>query len=607
MAAALWLTLCAVISAPSLPPSTSFAVSSPSPPFSFLQSYLSEPTGSQFTSVLSRNTVFSHVDSSFMPEMLAYLDSIAATTWSSRLELRNYIQTSTHHATIVIQSQNCDDGSYLDVGKDGEVYIPYSLFDMKIEEEWEYYYGGGRKINNLYISNEACSVVGIDLIRLYSQKYVRYNGIVYCGDDAIYGDEYEEHEEYDDTCASNSIDCAMRTKHMKHKPFQGSFVINLDRRIDRYNSFLTLASPYIPLLSPLTRVPAVDGRDLDIFSPEILSIFSLRLFPSKTYHNPHQNHGFSPPVLGNALSHYSIWTGLASDDDVNDEDYIMVLEDDIDTFEPEFASLYEQLLKTLNDDPSWDITFLGTFSESVALYNDNPVHYSSGNTLSWLRDINVGVSRSYGGGSHGYIIRKRGASALLHQASTEGIQQAIDWFILESISTGVVKGYKTVPNLIHSKSVLEDRDRLGLSDVGGEGQVEEFNHRVIRYVKEDIDFYVNWPKNDDTVFIGKGDDHSDGHSEDYDNYVDITIDTDMASNIFAKRHSRSRICLEVRDLVRETDRSVCKIVGEKINMDLIDFNGVVGKGGKVSVKIRMINMFEIVVAERDVDIFVYFR
>ena len=169
-------------------------------------------------------------------------------------------------------------------------------------------------------------------------------------------------------------------------------------------------------LSPITRVSAVDGRTLNLVSSSILSLFSLKTWSQATIGNPHSHHGYAMAVVGNALSHVDVLRGVCGDgSEANRDEYVLVLEDDIDSFSPDFAADMASTVARIERDQTWDVILLGTFSESVDLYNDRRAYDEPG--VEFLKRVNhEAKSRTFGGGSHAYLVRRKGACKLLKLA-----------------------------------------------------------------------------------------------------------------------------------------------------------------------------------------------
>jgi len=146
--------------------------------------------------------------------------------------------------------------------------------------------------------------------------------------------------------------------------------------------------------------------------------------------------------MGCALSHFKMWEDIANNKNMNDEDFIIILEDDgkfVDNFQSKLNSLLDQLKFE-----TWDVCYFG-YTDYIALDTDKEI----GENLIKLS----GNVRIRGGGTFGYLINKIGAKKLYKLALDRCIQQAIDWFMIEQYGSGPDKihAYKTKNDLIFSK------------------------------------------------------------------------------------------------------------------------------------------------------------
>ncbi len=117
-------------------------------------------------------------------------------------------------------------------------------------------------------------------------------------------------------------------------------VINLDRRIDRMESFLA-AHP--GLADVVKRSPAVDGKKLR------LTAHIARLFSPNTF-------GWKKPVVGCALSHLALWKELAEQGQSTDS--WLILEDDA-RLAPDWKERWENALAAGSVPHDWDVIYLG--------------------------------------------------------------------------------------------------------------------------------------------------------------------------------------------------------------------------------------------------------
>ena len=86
--------------------------------------------------------------------------------------------------------------------------------------------------------------------------------------------------------------------------------MNMDRRLDRWEGFQQVATAHGIPPHEYTRETAIDGRTIDLFSPEIRSLFNLSDGDERSGRvakNPYADHGYQPAVIGNALTHFGAY------------------------------------------------------------------------------------------------------------------------------------------------------------------------------------------------------------------------------------------------------------------------------------------------------------
>lgn len=210
-----------------------------------------------------------------------------------------------------------------------------------------------------------------------------------------------------------------------------TWVLNLDKRTDRWTKMEKLINE-----NELNafRIKAIDGMTFNF--ENYMDLFSLRDFRLRTK-NPYQTHQYKKGVLGCALSHYKMWESMVQNKNLNNEDYILIIEDDcnfIDNIQIYINSLLDELKFK-----QWDICYLG-YTDYSPLDDDK----EEGENLIKLS----GSKRMRGGGTFGYFLTKSGAKKLYNLANDRNIQQAVDWFMIEQYDK--INAYKTKNDLIFS-------------------------------------------------------------------------------------------------------------------------------------------------------------
>ena len=212
-----------------------------------------------------------------------------------------------------------------------------------------------------------------------------------------------------------------------------TLMVNLQRRSDRFNKFIKNYGDEYPNIIKFT---AIDGKTYD-FS-RYKNLFDISEYNKyKNIKNPYSHHKYLKGVLGCSMSHFTIWNMISKNDKITDNDYVLVLEDDI-VLSKNFNVKLNKLLDYLHFDYDWDVVFLG-FTD-YKNFND-----------SKLNDMLIKFSgdlRLNGGGTFAYLVRKKGAIKYLQFAQKYKIQQAIDWFMIELFDKMTV--YKCEPDLIYS-------------------------------------------------------------------------------------------------------------------------------------------------------------
>ena len=298
-------------------------------------------------------------------------------------------------------------------------------------------------------------------------------------------------------------------------------VINLERRPDRWRTTLERAEEAGFQTRLFRRFRAVDGQRLDPSEPDIARIFSLETWRyGQAKSNPHQDHGYRTNVLGCALSHISLWRRIAEE---NEDPYSihLILEDDV-VFDPLFLTKWNDLSRDLVQDLSWDLVHLGTLDDRD-LYQDERVIYDD--RLAPYRRFS-GVPRTFGAGAFAYLLRSRTARKLVNLVDSRGVQQAIDWWLVDLYDE--IIAYKA--NLVMSpqgdgrdsdNDQAYDMARLLLKENEGE---------------KTVSFAVTHPRQGAAFIL-----------------ADLTAGIDIAGellvserhDLFLKRHALARLCVDV--------------------------------------------------------------
>jgi GR25 family glycosyltransferase involved in LPS biosynthesis len=204
-----------------------------------------------------------------------------------------------------------------------------------------------------------------------------------------------------------------------------TYVINLDRRPDRWEIFLK--NSYNLSFLNFNRYSAVDGKNIE--STDQLQ----RIFDGNDYN-------MRVGMVGCAMSHIKLYIEMLE----SDADVYCILEDDL-KFVPNFGKkllhVYEQIKNT-----DWDILYLGhhLFESNITddIYNKNNLPIAE----KWNSFKSLSMSM---GGTGGYIISRTGALKLLNFINRTGMTNGID--TVQQKSADELNIYYTNPHLIYSE------------------------------------------------------------------------------------------------------------------------------------------------------------
>lgn len=239
---------------------------------------------------------------------------------------------------------------------------------------------------------------------------------------------------------------AKKTKNIK------TFVINLDKRPDRWNKFTEHKE--VNFLS-YERFSAVDGS---------------RLKPTEQLQQIFENNDYNmrKGMVGCAMSHIKLYLQLLED---KDTDTYCILEDDLD-FVPDFEEKFKFCVKEL-DKTDWDMLYLG--HHLWQQYIDDEV-YSK--TL-WPKIEQFNRSESLKrsmGGTGGYLINKKGAEKLLEYINEHGMTNGID--TVQQKSADILNIYYAYPHLIYSECYRGDNNTDTDIQYNFDSLTIQFNQRL---------------------------------------------------------------------------------------------------------------------------------
>jgi glycosyl transferase family 25 len=170
-----------------------------------------------------------------------------------------------------------------------------------------------------------------------------------------------------------------------------TFVINLDRRTDRWDNFSKQST--LSEFKQLERFSAVDGSKINVLQDERVSLHT-RQNILKKYRRSHYEI-CTPGAIGASLSHITIWKNFLQ----SDAEYVVVFEDD--TIIDQKSLEYIDTLIPKLPESGWDMWLLGMHRWS---FNGTPL--VKNNKKGWW-------SVSDFTGAHAYVLSRKGAEILL--------------------------------------------------------------------------------------------------------------------------------------------------------------------------------------------------
>jgi len=239
-----------------------------------------------------------------------------------------------------------------------------------------------------------------------------------------------------------------------------TYVLNLDRRRDRWDNFRKIAKP-IEFLE-YERFSAVDGSFLQ--STTQLQ----RIFDGNDYN-------MMVGAVGCAMSHFKMHAEL-----INSEyDSFLILEDDItfaEKFDVKFLHLCNELKNT-----EWDIVFIGHHIRDTS---DEKYTQTDFPTLEkW--DVYTSFSKSLGG-TIGYMISKTGAKKFLDFVNANRLINCVDTALQKSANE--LNVFYITPHLVFSECFRRDVQEQKL-DTDIQNNYKSLTVSLDDKIKYELDFY----------------------------------------------------------------------------------------------------------------------
>ena len=206
-----------------------------------------------------------------------------------------------------------------------------------------------------------------------------------------------------------------------------AFVINMDKDTVRYEKLLKYYQHSDLSNMPLTRYPAVVGKnevpEKWLTDDALTELRHIIKYGFRTHH-----HQLTYGGIGCFLSHYNLAKHLLSNNSV---DMYLILEDD--TALP--RNLYAYIQEYMKDVPDdWDC---------VLFYTIRAVGHSENDNINKIKSF---------WGMNGYLINRKGAQKFVDEVDTNRIDGQVDSYISRMIQQDKLNVYATKKHLVTSNS-----------------------------------------------------------------------------------------------------------------------------------------------------------
>lgn len=229
-----------------------------------------------------------------------------------------------------------------------------------------------------------------------------------------------------------------------------NYVINLDRRMDRWSEFLERIKTSEELTKDkFIRISAFDGYNHE----NELKRYNLQNCIFVNFFKHHKS-SCKKGEFGVYMSHYITLYNILINPDIKDEDYVGIYEDDFmlsDNFEENYKKFKETDLSEL------DVDFIyigGRFSKNFTIEGESDMFEKTSNP-------NVIFRKSVGEGGynwdrtlHAYVIRKSACKTLLKLISTNFSDNALKLRPIDAVMVSLyseIKMFDYIPHLYYSE------------------------------------------------------------------------------------------------------------------------------------------------------------
>ena len=217
-----------------------------------------------------------------------------------------------------------------------------------------------------------------------------------------------------------------------------TYVINLDRRPDRFKTFSSI--------SPINyiRYPAIDGK---LLKP---NKHLQRIFEGNDYN-------MRVGLVGCAMSHIKLLIELVNNEDSTDCDdnnqSLFIMEDDV-KFVPDFINKFNDVINQLKN-IDWDFIYLG--NSLYTNHRTDDYYDKKANIIleKWSSELSIHKSM---GGFFAYLINKKGARKFLDFINNTGMTNGIDTMQQKAINKAPMNTFYCFPHLVYSECVLNNNN-----------------------------------------------------------------------------------------------------------------------------------------------------
>jgi len=238
---------------------------------------------------------------------------------------------------------------------------------------------------------------------------------------------------FDQMITSSIVNCIKDDKKILN--VSKAFVINLDRRSDRYELFKK-NHPLMHLC--VSRISATDGKKIQL-TPDIVHLFHRNQFK------------WMKGVMGCALSHFNLWKQLAES---SDSEYL-IFEDDVKCA-TDFLEKFGDIMQHIPKDA--DLLYLG----GVLPYNLDAYKTCVEPVNKYIGKIkenpHCGTNNSFFHFcTYSYVLTNKGAKKLISLLNKIGITHAIDMMLGKFVNVMTI--YSSLP-LITESTQFDDKEYI---------------------------------------------------------------------------------------------------------------------------------------------------